>query len=143
MALQFHPEPGTLLMCDFSSGFLEPEMVKKRPVIVVSPKMKRCSGLATVVPLSTVEPTYIEAFHVNLDNIYLPQTPYFQERSSWIKCDMIYRVGFHRLNLIQTGKNPQGKRLYFKDRLPAEVLRQVNEGILHSLNLGQLAQHLR
>lgn len=41
MALRFHPKPGTILMCDFDTGFQVPEMVKKRPVIVLSPKRKR------------------------------------------------------------------------------------------------------
>ena len=60
MALTFHPKPGTILMCDFSAGFKAPEMVKVRPVIVVSPKRKHCSGLCTVVAISTVTPTTIE-----------------------------------------------------------------------------------
>lgn len=28
MAIQFHPDPGTVLICDFT-GFREPEMVKR------------------------------------------------------------------------------------------------------------------
>jgi mRNA interferase MazF len=45
---------GQILICDFSSGFVEPEMVKVRPVVVISPKpRKSIHSLCTVVPLST------------------------------------------------------------------------------------------
>ena len=50
--LKFHPEPGTILICDYSTGFRLPEMVKKRPVVTISPRLKRRDGLITVVPLS-------------------------------------------------------------------------------------------
>ncbi|WP_210210156.1 type II toxin-antitoxin system PemK/MazF family toxin [Rhodopseudomonas palustris] len=56
MTLKFHPEPGTILICDYSTGFKAPEMVKKRPVVTVSPRLKRRDGLVTVVPLSTSRP---------------------------------------------------------------------------------------
>jgi uncharacterized protein YifN (PemK superfamily) len=43
--LKFHPEPGTILICDYSTGFKKPEMVKKRPVVTISPRLKRRDGL--------------------------------------------------------------------------------------------------
>ncbi len=33
--LNFQPKPGSVVYCDYE-GFIEPEMVKKRPVIVIS-----------------------------------------------------------------------------------------------------------
>ena len=39
MAITFHPKPGQILMCDFTYGFREPEMIKNRPVIVLTPSM--------------------------------------------------------------------------------------------------------
>ena len=33
--LNFQPKPGSVVYCDYK-GFIEPEMVKKRPVIVDS-----------------------------------------------------------------------------------------------------------
>ena len=39
--LPFQPKPGMLLMCDFDTGFRPPEMVKVRPVVVISPGRKR------------------------------------------------------------------------------------------------------
>jgi mRNA interferase MazF len=35
MPIQYNPNKGQALMCDFSEGFKEPEMVKERAVIVL------------------------------------------------------------------------------------------------------------
>jgi uncharacterized protein YifN (PemK superfamily) len=143
MALTFHPNPGTILMCDFSSGFKAPEMVKKRPVVVISPKRKRDSGLCTVVAISTVTPAPTESWHHQILRPSMPQTSRFQSNDSWIKGDMIYRVGFDRLELIKIGKDQQtGKRLYFKQVLGREQMKSVYSCVLHALNLGQLPQYL-
>lgn len=51
MPITFHPKPGQILFCDFSSGFKEPEMIKnKRPVIVLSGPIKGRSNLVTISP---------------------------------------------------------------------------------------------
>lgn len=143
MALEFHPRPGTILMCDFSSGFEEPEMVKRRPVVVISPKMKRSSGLCTVVALSTVKPEPLENWHYQLPLGSLPRQGQFQAKESWVKGDMVYRVSFRRLDLIQTGKEPgTGKRQYFKQRLGRDQMKCVYACLLHGLNLGHLEPHL-
>ena len=39
MALAFQPRPGTVVMCDFS-GYVVPEMVKVRPVVVIARNRK-------------------------------------------------------------------------------------------------------
>ena len=41
MPITFHPHPGTVLICDFFTGFQPPEMVKRRHVVVVSPRRRR------------------------------------------------------------------------------------------------------
>jgi len=143
MALTFHPEPGTILMCDFSTGFKAPEMVKKRPVLVVSPRLKRCSSLCTVVAISTAHPDPIENWHYQVPSASLPNIHFFQNKESWVKGDMVYRVSFERLDLIRTGKDPQtGKRQYFRQRLGREQMKEVYGCLLHSVNLGRLTPHL-
>lgn len=143
MALKYHPKPGTILMCDFSKGFAEPEMVKKRPVIVISPKMKRCAGLCTVVAISTVRPDPIEHWHYQLPKPSMPRARLFQQKDSWIKGDMIYRVGFHRLDLIQLDRERFAeKRAYFTQRLGREQMAEVYACVLHSLNLSHLQEHI-
>ena len=54
MALAFQPRPGTVVMCDFA-GYVLPEMVKVRPVVVIARNRKN-RQLVTVVPLSTTAP---------------------------------------------------------------------------------------
>jgi len=58
MAINEHPVSGTILMCNFAPGFQQPEMVKRRPVIVISPKISRRPNLCTVVALSTTAPSH-------------------------------------------------------------------------------------
>jgi len=142
MALTFHPHPGTILMCSFPSDFKPPEMVKRRPVLVVSPNLKRHSGLCTVVALSTQEPSPIENWHYKLPRSSMPPSSYFQKSETWIKGDMLYRISFKRLELIKIGKDPSGNRIYFKDRLSRQQMKDVYSCILHSLNLGHIAQHI-
>ena len=50
MGLRFQPKPGMVLICDFR-GFEPPEMVKRRPVVVIASNPDR-DQLVTVVPLS-------------------------------------------------------------------------------------------
>ena len=61
--INFHPRKGAVLICNFSQGFKPPEIVKARPVVVVTPQLKGRANLCTVVPLSSVEPIPIRAFH--------------------------------------------------------------------------------
>ena len=120
-------------------------MIKSgRPVVVLSPAMKGRPNLVTVVALSTKQPNPVMPYHLELPRASLPQLGRFQEQSSWIKGDMIYTVGFHRLDLIQLGKrDPRtGKRFYFTQRLGREKMKQIYGCVMHGLNLGHLALHI-
>jgi uncharacterized protein YifN (PemK superfamily) len=61
MAIHFHPQRGTIVVCDFR-GFEAPEMQKRRPVVVVSPRLRHRDNLCTVVPLSTTAPRTARLF---------------------------------------------------------------------------------
>ncbi len=53
MPITIHPKAGQLLLCDFSKGFREPEMVKaSRPVIILSGFIPGRKNLATIVSTS-------------------------------------------------------------------------------------------
>lgn len=65
MSLSYHPQTGTIVICDFH-GFIEPEMSKRRPVIVVSPRYRNSYKLCTIVPLSTTEPNPIMEYHYKI-----------------------------------------------------------------------------
>ncbi|WP_081617423.1 MULTISPECIES: type II toxin-antitoxin system PemK/MazF family toxin [unclassified Thioalkalivibrio] len=145
MAITIHPKVGQILLCDFSAGFKNPEMVKSgRPVVVLSPLMQGRPNLVTVVALSTKRPDPIMPFHLELPRAALPQLGRFQEQSSWVKGDMVYSVGFHRLDLIKLGKRDSrtGKRMYFTRCLSKERMREIYGCVMHGLNLGHVAPHI-
>jgi mRNA interferase MazF len=91
--ITFHPKRGTVLICDFT-GFKPREMVKRRHVVVVSPRYRRRSGLCLVVPFSTVAPAEIEPHHYRIPagryDFFDPVKP------SWAKADMITSVSVRR-----------------------------------------------
>ena len=140
MSLTFHPEPGTILVCDFS-GLREPEMVKRRPVVVISPRLKRRDGLLTVAPLSTTEPKHIMDYHSRIDlNPTLPE-PY-DAPVMWVKGDMIYNVCFDRLELLRTKRDHTGKRKYLQCQLDEPTIREIKKAVLFGLGFSELTKHL-
>jgi len=145
VAITFHPRPGQILLCDFSQGFQEPEMVKSnRPVVILTPPIAGRAHLVTVLALSAKAPTRVMPYHYQIPVSSMPQLGRFQNDDTWVKGDMIYTVGFHRLDMIKLGKrNPQtGKRIYFNQRLGREQMKAIHSCALHGLNLGKLSKHL-
>ncbi len=120
-------------------------MIKNhRPVVVLTPPITGRAKLVTVLALSTKMPEKTMPFHYKIPRNSMPQVGRFQQNDTWVKGDMIYTAGFHRLDLIRLGKKDSktGKRLYFTQRLGREQMREVYSCALHGLNLGQLSQHL-
>ncbi|MBI3438557.1 MAG: type II toxin-antitoxin system PemK/MazF family toxin [Proteobacteria bacterium] len=137
MALKFHPNPGTILVCKYEPGFVEPEMVKTRPVIVITPRLRNRDGLCTVVPLSLTEPSPVQNYHCLVQlGVTLPHP--WNGNEGWAKADMLATVGFHRLDLIRLGKDHEGKRKYLQRTIAADQLRLIQTCVLHALNLGHL-----
>jgi mRNA interferase MazF len=131
MPITFHPKVGTVLMCDFSTGFKAPEMVKIRPVVVVS---RKHSQIAIVVPLSTVEPIPFEACHVEMSTDSLPKS--LRHERCWAKCDMVSHVALSRLDRIMDGKCPTtGKRLYVAPQITSVDLELIRDALRHVLYL--------
>ncbi|WP_366938186.1 type II toxin-antitoxin system PemK/MazF family toxin [uncultured Brevundimonas sp.] len=64
MTVIAHPQPGTIVRVDLNDGFRPPEMVKRRPCIVLSPPIRDRKQLCTVVPLSTTPPRQIQDHHL-------------------------------------------------------------------------------
>ena len=131
MPINFHPKPGTVLICDFDTGFKPPEIVKKRPVVVVS---KSHHELVTVVPLSTTEPRPLEKCHHEMQFASLPVP--LRGKKHWAKCDLITTVAFWRLDRVRAGKHPTtGKRMYVSYVVRPEDLTAIQQAILHVLGL--------
>ena len=142
MPIQEHPAIGTLLLCDFTAGFKEPEMTKRRPVIVISPKISVRPRLCTVVPISTAPPKIPMPYHYELTNIDPPLPPPYEKGPNWVKGDMVTSVGFHRLDFFRYGKDLAGKRIYRYEVLDDHDMRRIRACVLSSLGLMILTKHL-
>ncbi|WP_407334350.1 type II toxin-antitoxin system PemK/MazF family toxin [Enterovibrio sp. 27052020O] len=139
MAIQYSPQVGQILMCDFK-GMKEPEMVKRRPVIVTRSSRKG-PKLVQIACLSTAKPEPTLNHHMHIEDKFLPRDDFFQGKETWLKGDMLYTVSFDRLDYIRLGRDNQ-KRIYFKQSLSRENMRKVLSCVLHGMNLGHLCEHL-
>jgi mRNA interferase MazF len=101
MSIRFVPHQGMVLMCDFDTGFVPPEMTKVRHVVVISPRHRRNTGSCLVVPLSTVAPNPVEPFHYRIPaNTY----SFFRNNTDvWAKADLLSHVSFGRLDRVLDG----------------------------------------
>lgn len=132
--LQFHPHAGTLLMCDFR-GHIEPEIVKRRPVIVVTPRLPYRSHLCMVVPTSTTPPDHPQPYHVRLSRNYHPNET--GDLPVWAKCDLVQSVSMRRLDRFKVGP-----RRYLSPKISAADLTAVRRGLLHALGFPALTKSL-
>lgn len=116
MPIRYDVPPRTLLLCDYGQGgFRPPEMVKRRPVIVVSPRLRHRTGLLTVVPLSTTAPERPAEYHCRIS---LPcPLPGFHATECWVKADMLATVSFERLDMFRTNRDHQGRRKYLTPKV--------------------------
>src|ERR1700687_1091332 len=132
MPLQHQPKPRSVVYCDFS-GFIEPEIIRKRPVVVLAVH-KRNSKLVTVVPLSTTPPIQIETHHYRLR-----QNPIPGERAEvWAKCDMLAVVSIERLDLVRPARGLDGKRRYLTVQIGQDQFDEIRRGVVSALGLASL-----
>jgi uncharacterized protein YifN (PemK superfamily) len=116
-------------MCDFS-GYVIPEMVKVRPVVVIARNRKN-RQLVTVVPLSTTAPDALEDHHHQLSANPLPG----KERiTCWAKCDMVATVSLARLDRFKISH-----RQYVAPFLPQADFDAICRAVLNALGLSGLA----
>jgi uncharacterized protein YifN (PemK superfamily) len=97
MAIWFAPEPGMILICDFS-GHVKPEMVKSRRVVVLSPKrhdVKLREMTTIVVPLSETRPIPVLPWHYRIAG-----GRYATINACWAKADLVSHVSVARLDRI-------------------------------------------
>ena len=141
MPITYHPVPGTVVLCDFSKGFKEPEMVKRRPAVVLSPNIRARGELCTVVALSRSKPHQVQPYHYELE-LDIPLPSPWDAASHWVKGDMIYSAGFHRIDLIRDGRDNNGKREYNQKPLSADHMREIKCCVLRGLGMNLLTKHL-
>ena len=133
--LHYYPNKGDVLLCDYS-GFKEPEMIKVRPVIVVSPRFRSRQHLCTVIPLSSTPPSPIEDYHMQISFPRRLPEP-FNAPYHWVKTDMINAVSVNRLSLIRCGRLQSGQRKYYQEKVSSEQMQQIEKRILISLGIKQ------
>jgi uncharacterized protein YifN (PemK superfamily) len=135
MGIKYPVGIGTVLLCDYSrGGFQPPEMVKKRPAIVISPRLPHRDGLCTVIPLSADEPDHPVDYVARIE--FDEPLPYpFPYSVFWAKCDMIATVSFERLDLFHTERDQYGKRRYLHPKMSAEELARVRVCVLKAIGL--------
>lgn len=132
--IKIHPHIGTVLRCDYEPGFKPPEMVKRRPVIVVSPRLRQRDGLCTVVPLSGSDPAKVMPYHCKIE-FDPPLPPPYDDGTHWVKADMIATVGFHRLYPLFMEKDQYGKRKYDNRVISKEKLEEIHACIRLALGM--------
>lgn len=124
----------TIVLCDFSmGGFKPPEMVKRRPCVVLVGHLPNRTGLATVVPLSgtPAPPSCDYQCQITLEN-RLP-APFDQQKEWWVKADMVATVSFVRLDLLRTSRDEGGRRTYVMPRVTEEQYEKIRATILRAL----------
>ena len=96
MPLPYLPQRGEILICDFDDFAIGAEMIKRRPVVVVSHKETHRRKLCAVVPFSTTAPSPVEPWHHPLPHVSI--TGWVPSAPMWAKADMIATVSLDRLN---------------------------------------------
>lgn len=96
MPLPYHPKQGELLICDFDDSAPGAEMVKRRPVVVVSRHGAHSQRLCTIIPLSTTAPNPQRQWHHPMPHLSIKG--WQAAGVIWAKCDMLATVSFDRLN---------------------------------------------
>lgn len=141
MAIRFHPDQGSIVICDFK-GLTSPEMSKRRPAIVMCTRFRTRSNLCTVIPCSTTKPQQMAPYHYLL-TIDPPLPAPYDSPTQWVKADMIYAVSFDRLFLPSAGKDSKGNRVKDFRTVSDKDFKEIQSCMLHGLGLGPLGVHLR
>jgi uncharacterized protein YifN (PemK superfamily) len=141
MALAYYPALGEILLCDYSTGFVAPEMVKRRPVVIITPRLRRRGELVGVVPLSTTPPEPAERHHCMIE-LARPLPAPFGSAVMWAKCDMIATVARSRLDRFRAGRSGGAGRKFVSGQLDRKQLLDVRRSVLCGLGLDFLTIHL-
>lgn len=142
MAITYIPKIGEVLECDFGNfkkigqeidkrnynGRIPNEMIKRRMVMVINPKIG--GGCHLVVPISSTRnvSSIRNGTHVSLDEQYFKVTDFYDRRERWAKCETLQLVSNQRLfKMIDNGER-------FDQILPREVVELIQRGIIAAIN---------
>ena len=134
MALKYHPRAGEIFMCSYPRDMRVPEMVKTRPVIVISPRFRGRDGLITVVPMSSTTPRTIMPYHYQLTLSHALPAP-FDTNPCWVICDHPMAVSWERIDLVKMGRDQYGKRKYYQHVIDSEALKDIRTCVTKSIGI--------
>ena len=112
-------------MCNFF-GYVAPEIIKARPIVILSPQHIERHKLYTVIPLSTTAPDPVEKYHHKLAKDPIPNS----NVEVWAKCDMISTVSVDRLDRFKVGRGA-----YKTSAISAEDLDAIRVCIRYALGI--------
>ena len=118
---------------DLSEGFKPPEMVKRRPAIILSPPIPGRNNLCAIVPLRTSAPRTVMAHHMQIHFDPCLPAPY-DEPDMWVKGDIVLTVAFHRLRHLFR-RWDAGQRVYDVRVLDAQTMSAVRSCVRAGLGL--------
>lgn len=132
MALRFSPRAGTLAICRFPPPGIAVgvEMVKTRPVIVVSRVLDGRHGVATVVPISMTPPSEPRRWHVLVPETAMPKGWREKAGDRWAKCDMVTTVSLERLSMADARRH-DGKLRYSAAEIDASTLHRIRQALAY------------
>lgn len=138
MAIQATPKNGIILMCDFSEHenelISDGNMIKTRPVAVVSPSMQGRGKILHVVPISMTAPKVICPWHVQIPIDCMPAAAQHKGGARWAKCDMVVTAGWSRLNRYEGSK--RGGRIEYQDGyLDLPTMLAIKLAIAHTFGI--------
>jgi mRNA interferase MazF len=133
MTVVAHPVQGTIVRVDLSEGFRPPEMVKRRPCVILSPEIPGRRLMCTIVPLSTTPPEVVMPYHMEIP--FDPPLPEpYDSPMAWLKGDIVLTIAFHRLRLL-FDRFDRGQRVYDVRVLDAATFRRVQACVRAGLGL--------
>lgn len=122
-----------MFMCDLA-GMREPEIVKVRPVVIISPRLPYRSGLVTIVPISLSPPRHEVPYNYKLSKNYNPLES--DDLDCWAKCDLVMNLSLTRLDSFKVGR-----RKWETPTILPHDLRGIRVGVLYGLGMGHLIIH--
>jgi len=139
MAISYNPDVGEVLICDFGmfrvppltpscDGRLPPEMIKRRPVVVLSSKISKA---CIVVPLSTTldKAKLNKGMHIEVPEDAIPEMAYFPSKIRWAKSDLVGQVSHERLFMLRAPSRSHTHKHYLSRELVAEIQKGVIKSI--------------
>jgi uncharacterized protein YifN (PemK superfamily) len=134
LSINFVPERGRILMCDYDMARVPPEMEKVRRIVVVSPRSynhKHGSkpGRCLVIPFSATDPArYLTPADVPFDSI----TYRCLTVETWAICSAIMSVSHDRLDRVPIRRH-HGPPIYSTEVLSSADMARIESGLQHAL----------